>query len=122
MKLIIAGSRTLKVGVDGIDYWILRLAESKGVYPTEIVCGCAPGVDSYGRAWAHSKGIPVAEFPADWTRHGRRAGPIRNQEMANYADVLLLMWDGHSRGSANMRREMNLLGKRVFEVLFPPTL
>jgi uncharacterized phage-like protein YoqJ len=36
--------------------------------------------------------------------------------MAEYADALLLIWDGESRGSKNMLFNMKKLGKQVFEV------
>jgi hypothetical protein len=37
--------------------------------------------------------------------------------MAEYADALLLIWDGSSRGSANMRQQMERRGKPVYEVI-----
>jgi len=57
------------------------------------------------------------EFPADWDTHGRAAGPIRNKQMAEYGDALLLIWDGESRGSANMKSNMKKLGKPVYEII-----
>lgn len=42
------------------------------------------------------------EFPADWNAHGKAAGPIRNQQMAQEADVLIAFWDGKSRGTKDM--------------------
>lgn len=57
--------------------------------------------------------IPVKRFPADWDRHGRAAGPIRNCQMAQYADALIAIWDGKSRGTKNMIDEMNKCGKPV---------
>ncbi len=83
----------------------------------EIVCGMAKGIDLSGKRCAEYIGIPIKEFPADWGKHGKAAGHIRNTEMANYADALLLIWDGESRGSANMKYQMNQLGKPVYEVI-----
>jgi hypothetical protein len=37
--------------------------------------------------------------------------------MVDYADVLLLIWDGESRGSKNMKETMIKLGKPVYEVI-----
>jgi hypothetical protein len=37
--------------------------------------------------------------------------------MAEYADALILVWDGKSRGSASMKREMEKLGKPIYEVI-----
>jgi hypothetical protein len=41
-------------------------------------------------------------FKADWDKHGKAAGPIRNQQMAQEADGLIAFWDGKSRGTKDM--------------------
>jgi hypothetical protein len=124
MRLIIAGSRTLDIGWHGVDCAI-RLLSVPDI--TEVVCGMARGIDLAGKEWARrlewedyplqSSAPIVSEFPADWDKHGRSAGHIRNGEMAKYADALLLIWDGQSRGSANMKAQMEKLGKPVYEVI-----
>ncbi len=97
MKLIIAGCRDMH------DPVVFRAAmEACPFHPTEIVQGGAPGVDTLASLWGAHKGIPVKEFKADWDLHGRSAGPIRNRQMALYADALLAIWDGVSRGTKNM--------------------
>ena len=83
---------------------------------TEVVCGEARGVDKSGRLFAEDHGINVKSFPADWNL-GKGAGHIRNKQMADYADALLLIWDGESRGSANMKATMLKLNKPVYEVI-----
>lgn len=52
---------------------------------------------------------------SDWKRDGKAAGPIRNRAMAEYADALILVWDGSSRGSGNMLGEARRHDLRVFE-------
>ncbi len=64
--------------------------------------GCAKGVDELGERHARETGRPIAKFPADWKKYGRAAGPIRNNEMARYADALIAVWDGKSRGTEHM--------------------
>ena len=86
-KLIIAGSRTIK------DYqWLCDAIERSGYTDiTEVVSGKEPnGVDALGERWAKEHGIPVKEFPADWNL-GLRGGPIRNGQMAKYADAVLIL-------------------------------
>lgn len=85
-------------------------------HATEIVHGGCRGVDSAANQIFESR-LPVVAFPAKWDEHGRAAGPIRNAEMAAYADELLLIWDGKSRGSASMKREMEKAGKPVHEYI-----
>ena len=58
-------------------------------------------------------------FPADWQKHGRKAGPLRNMEMAINADALVLVWDGKSAGSASMKREAERAGLLIFELIVP---
>ena len=116
MKLIIAGSRALAPTPAFILDAALMLTGCAADV-TEIVSGGAWGVDHAGEAFAREHAIPVILFPADWDKNGKAAGPIRNRFMAEYADALLLIWDGESRGSANMKAEMLKLGKPVYEVI-----
>lgn len=113
MKVIIAGSRTITDA---------RLVEEairlSGFHITEVVSGKAPnGVDGLGEAWATRNQIPVAQFPADWDTYGKAAGPIRNAQMAKYADALICVWDGVSPGSNNMIRTARSAGLPVFETV-----
>lgn len=99
MKAIIAGSRecTNKEQIFAILDEMLKSFDI-----TEVVCGMARGVDLIGKEWADLKGITVKKFPAEWDKYGRSAGPIRNKQMADYADGLFTFWDGDSRGTKNM--------------------
>lgn len=114
MRLIIAGSRTIRLSEDQICTYL----NSHNIQEvTEVVCGMAFGVDDSGKQWADNYSIPVAPFPANWDKHGKSAGHIRNKEMAEHAEALLLIWDGESRGSKNMKETMLKLGKPVYEVI-----
>lgn len=118
MKLIIAGTRNLWPSYQFVDGAIRLTAPYADNGPiTEIVCGGAEGVDNEGAHWASHYNVPVKYFRPNWDEYGRAAGPMRNKQMAEYADVLLLIWDGESRGSASMKSEMEKLGKPVFEVI-----
>jgi hypothetical protein len=87
--------------------------------PTEIVSGGAKGVDASAEWFAEVGKRPFKLFPADWDKHGKSAGPLRNREMAQYGDALLLIWDGKSPGSANMKAAMHRLKKPVYEIVMP---
>lgn len=80
---------------------------------TEIVSGGARGPDKHGELIAKVNNIPLRVFPADWDTHGKAAGHIRNSEMGVYADALIAVWDGKSKGTAHMVRYMEALGKPV---------
>ncbi len=119
MKLIIAGSRNLYMSIKNITA-CLDLHEIGSVQ--EVICGGASGPDRAGKAWALVYDVTVNEFPAEWDTHGKAAGPIRNRQMAEYGEALLLIWDGESRGSANMKKEMLKLNKPVYEVILKQPL
>lgn len=115
MKLIIAGSRGWWPSNEDIDAALwdrgLSLLVENRARVHEEVCGMAPGADMAGRRWAMQRGIPVKDMGAEWERLGKRAGKIRNQAMAEYADEALVFWDGDSNGSTNMHAWMSVLGK-----------
>lgn len=114
MKVIVAGSRH----IEDADL-VVTAIESSGFPVTQIVSGGAPGVDSIGEQYARWRKIQLMIFKADWNRYGRSAGPKRNRQMAEYADALVAIWDGKSRGTKNMIDEMKRLGKLVF-ITYPP--
>jgi hypothetical protein len=61
------------------------LARSSGQLVHGLLHGGARGADrTIGRA-AFQLGWPVEVLPADWRRHGRAAGPIRNRELLELA-------------------------------------
>jgi len=100
MKLIIAGSRNFT------DY--KKLAEAcdhilQDQNNIEIVSGAYyKGADKLGEQYAAEKGFPIKQFPADWKKFGKAAGPKRNHQMANYADALIAFWNGESKGTKHM--------------------
>lgn len=112
-KVIVAGTRTFdnyNLLKRKLDYY---LSDRTAV---EIVSGGARGADSLGEKYAREKGFAVKVFAANWDKYGKSAGPRRNKDMAEYADALVLFWDGVSRGSASMlelAREYNLLVRVV---------
>jgi hypothetical protein len=82
MRCIIAGGREIE------DDEVLMEALAACPFTnqiTEVVSGCARGVDTLGSRWAYFKNIPVKRMPARWEKYGKAAGPIRNAEMVEYA-------------------------------------
>lgn len=84
-----------------------------------IVSGTARGADQLGEQYAKIVGYEVSRFPADWDRLGKRAGYVRNDEMAKFAvadgnyGVLIAFWDGKSKGTKHM---ISLAEKKGLEV------
>jgi hypothetical protein len=109
MKVIVAGSRSI------LDYAVVRQAIIDSKFQiTEVFSGDARGVDKLGEVWAKESKIPVQKFPADWERYGRAAGFRRNRQMAHAADALIAVWDGKSRGTADMIRQMEKFKKPFY--------
>lgn len=97
MKLIIAGGRDYQFTKKDWD----RLETIRNVH--EVVSGGARGADEAGEAWAAFRQKPIKRFMADWEKFGKRAGPMRNREMAEYADAVALFPGG--KGTQNMYLE-----------------
>jgi hypothetical protein len=108
MKLIIAGGRYY----DDYDYLVKAVDDYLGKRDdVEIVSGGQVtrdetgklyGADYLGECYAKQKGFKIKKFPAEWNKYGKQAGPMRNLQMADYADALIAFWDGKSKGTKNM--------------------
>lgn len=99
MRVIIAGSRDI-TKYDDVYEAIIESGWKDDI--TTVISGGARGVDKLGERFANSNGIPVEHFLANWNKHGKAAGYIRNQDMAMNADALIAVWDMKSKGTANM--------------------
>jgi hypothetical protein len=100
MRVIIAGSRTLT------DYGLLEEKMNKILANTKdeitIISGNAKGADQLGERYAKARGHKLVKMPADWETHGKRAGYVRNEKMAQECTHAVIFWDGESRGSKHM--------------------
>ena len=67
---------------------------------TVITGGCR-GVDQIAYDFAQRMFAKNEVFKADWNKYGKAAGPIRNRQMAENADILVAFWDGESKGTKN---------------------
>jgi len=84
--------------------------------------GDASGVDAIVADYCYRRFCEVIVHKADWDRHGKSAGPLRNREMADQADRLIAIWDGRSKGTKNMIDTALLhTGLEVFIYRHPPT-
>jgi predicted Rossmann fold nucleotide-binding protein DprA/Smf involved in DNA uptake len=112
IKVIIAGGR------DFNDYALLeriltRLLSKTPLEEVLIISGGAKGADKLGERYAKEKGIALQVFPADWDKHGKKAGYLRNAEMAKEGTHLVAFWDGQSKGTKHM---IDLARKRNLDV------
>lgn len=109
MRTIIAGSR------DIADFAAVEAAVNASKFQVStVLSGAARGVDRLGEIWARRNGRAVEQYPADWDRHGKRAGYLRNAEMVDNAQALIAVWDGTSRGTAHTIRLARAAKLKVF--------
>lgn len=99
MKIIVAGSRTFNdyhLLVEKLDFFL------KNQKDVTIISGTARGADKMGEDYAHQNNHKVEQYPAMWDIYGKKAGYMRNEEMANVADGAVIFWDGESKGTKHM--------------------
>lgn len=102
VNCIIAGSRTIT------NYMVVCLAVARFqiIYPeltiVSVTSGGADGVDKLGERWAHENHCGLNQVKALWNLHGKKAGMIRNVEMAKLNEALVAIWDGKSTGTKHM--------------------
>ena len=117
MRTIIAGSRCI------CNFKILSDFMRNTPWPvTTVISGGATGVDALGEIWADQQKIPLEIVPADWKKSGRSAGPIRNSVMAKNADALVAIWDGSSKGTANMIKQALDNNLKLYIITLEPGL
>ena len=108
LRVCIAGSRGFS------DYNLLKAkmdALLRFKHPHVcIVSGTANGADKLGERYAAERGYEIEQHPADWDKHGKAAGPIRNTEMAECIDACVVFWNGKSRGTQHMIGACKRLG------------
>jgi YspA, cpYpsA-related SLOG family len=82
-----------------------------------IIEGGAAGADDLAAKWSAKTGLPQGvRFYADWAKHGRAAGPIRNQRMLDEGKPDLVVAFPGGRGTADMVRRAKKAGVEVLEV------
>ena len=122
VKVIVAGSREFndykKLATNLVAYFM-----RKGYYPkdVEIVSGTASGADKLGEKFAKKAGCKLTRMPADWDGLGKKAGFIRNWDMAKYAGsdgVCFCFWDGNSKGTKHMIDLARKEGLEVHVIIF----
>ena len=68
----------------------------------EIVSGGARGVDSCAAEYSQENNIKLTEFLPEYSRYGKAAPIIRNKQSVDYADEVLVFWDGKSKGTLSV--------------------
>jgi len=116
MRLIIAGTRTIPETTAA--RLISKAAHHWDLWPDVVLSGESGGVDNAAKrlcsCWERE--VEYRGYPADWDKHGKAAGPIRNAEMVKDGEALLVIWDGKSPGSKNVLNQAIAAGLPVYEL------
>ena len=99
-KVIIAGGR------DFSDYDLLKVKMNRILSNITdeivVISGTARGADSLGEKYATEMGYKLEQYPANWNKYGKRAGYLRNEQMADVAHACVCFWDSKSKGTKHM--------------------
>lgn len=110
MRVLVTGSRnwTNEAAVYSALTELIRTSNRI----TVVHGACPTGADAIAHHWATSvPGATAEPHPAEWDRHGKAAGPIRNQQMVDLgADVCLAFLLGESRGTRDCMRRAEAAG------------
>jgi predicted Rossmann fold nucleotide-binding protein DprA/Smf involved in DNA uptake len=108
----VVGSRTV---AHCAPLWA-RLAD---LAPALVVSGGAAGADRVAAEWARAHGCPLRELRPDYQTHGASAPHVRNSEIVAAANLVLVVWDGRSRGTLSAARHALRLGKPTEWLMAP---
>ena len=92
----------IKIGVTGGRFYNDRdrvystLDDTYKRYPNMLlIAGGAAGADTLAEEWADDRLVPKLIFHAKWKLYGRKAGPIRNRQMADFGIKFLIAFPGN---------------------------
>lgn len=107
MKIIVAGSKDI---VD--KNLVFNVINKSNFEITEIVSGGYKGVDSFAEEWAVSKGIRITKFVPHYPIKETEFSTIaKSIDMTKYADGLIAVWNGKSKGTEYVIECMKRLDK-----------
>lgn len=100
MKVLVCGGRDYSDHEELYSY----MDAIHGQTPiTCVIHGGAKGADTLAGIWAVQNNLPVVAYPADWKKHGRAAGPIRNKQMLDdNPDIARVIAFKGGKGTLNM--------------------
>jgi hypothetical protein len=114
MRVVIFGGRNFTnqaLAFKALD----QLHEQYGF--TVVIDGMAKGADSIGNKWAQARKLETERYPANWSRYGRSAGPIRNQQMIDEGKPDIGVAFPGGTGTDHMKGAMKKAGIKVRSVI-----
>ena len=85
-------------------------------FPAKIISGGASGADTMAEKFAKEQTLPFEVYRADWKKHGKAAGPMRNAQIVSHATHVLAFVAKDSIGTKDTVAKARATGKHVTEV------
>lgn len=111
MRVLVCGGRDFD-NQDAVYNTLTVLHDKWNI--TSMIHGGANGADTLAGAWAHLNDIEEIVFKADWQKHGRAAGPIRNKKILDEGKPDVVVAFPGSKGTANMVKQAKAAGVRIW--------
>lgn len=113
MRVLVCGGRDYKwrsVAYSALD----KFKAKKGI--SLLITGSGMGADALAEEWAKLRCVPYLGVPAKWKEHGKKAGPMRNEEMLKEwkPDAVIAFPGGN--GTKHMVRLAKKSGVNVWEI------
>lgn len=116
VRIIICGSRVWG-DVEIVHHILQKLVHQHGSRLVIIHGGASRGTDMIAHRYCQEHGVREEVHPADWTRHGKRAGHMRNQKMADSGAEGCVAFNASTRGTQSMIEKALAAGITVLEVV-----
>ena len=115
MKLAVVGSRAY-TDQEIVFFFLEEYVKVFGDSLEFVSGGCPRGPDHFAEIFAESYNLPIKIFPAEWNKHGKAAGFIRNSDIVDYSDEVIAFWDRKSHGTKDTIKKAESQGKQVIIV------
>lgn len=110
MRVLVCGGRNF----DDVCLLYTTLNSIHDVFPISVVIeGGATGADRLASIWSKHKGIQTQTFLAEWAKHGRAAGPLRNRLMLEQGKPDLVVAFPGGAGTRNMIEQAKKAGVKL---------
>lgn len=112
MRVLVCGGRDY---ADASRLWTVLDAIHRKHPINLLIHGGAMGADTLAGEWALARGVGCWRCPAEWGKHGKSAGPIRNRQMLEHGKPNMVVAFPGGRGTANMVSQARAAGVEVIE-------
>ncbi len=109
-EIIVTGGRNYS------NYTAVSMA-LRALEPTLVIHGDCSGADTLAKQWAINNKIEHDPHPANWTKHGKAAGPIRNTDMLDLYPMAIVVAFPGGAGTKNCINTAKQKGHLVIQVL-----